>query len=151
RDGFPVVQRRDGQFAPAVGAELEDGDGFVDTAQEALGLAEHLHRDAGAMAVLAQQLARPDEVLVRVVALPHAAHGKMKNGGVQSRLAGHQVHSSSMRYRTTRCCIHRTANASASARKTRFHMPYLVVPKRRGRWFTGTSATVPPSILTRVG
>src|SRR6266508_4110735 len=62
----------------------------------------------------------------------------------------HQT-SSRMRYRRARRCIQRTANASCSDRHTRFHIPYLVTPYLRGRWPTGTSVTVPPSILIKVG
>src|SRR6185503_17780644 len=59
--------------------------------------------------------------------------------------------SSRTRYVSARRCIHLTANASASERNTRFHIPYFVTPKRRGRCPTGTSSTVPPCILMRVG
>src|SRR6266480_2453820 len=86
RDLVAVVQRRDFELRPLHAAELENRDRLIDAAEEGVRLAEHLHRDAWTLVVLEQQLTRADEVLIRVVALPHLLDGEVEDGRVEPRL-----------------------------------------------------------------
>src|SRR5207245_10732617 len=149
----PGVQGGDLQLLPLLAAQLQDRDRLVAAAEVGVRLAEDLHRHAGAVPVLEQKVACPDEVFVRVVARLHFLDGQVEDRGIETRLAGggHQGHSSVTWYLSARRCIQRTANASTSARQARFHIPYLVRPERRGRWRTGSSAARPPGSFTGVG
>src|SRR5207302_9906178 len=103
-DLVAVVQGVHLELVPLGRAELEDGDRLVDAAEEGVRLAEHLHGHAGAMVVLEEQLPRADEVLIRVVPLPHSLDGEVENRGMESRLAGHRGIIPMSTHRTERRC-----------------------------------------------
>jgi len=89
-DLVAVIQGVHLELVPLGGAQLEDGDRLVDAAEKGVRFAEHLHGHAGAMAVLEEQLPRSDEVLIRVVPLPHALDGEVEDRGMEPRFAGHR-------------------------------------------------------------
>ncbi len=81
RDPVAVAQRQHLDVRPLVSfgeTRLQDGDGFVHSAEPGILLLEHLHRDLRVPAAGDQDVARADEVLVRVVTGADALDGKPK-------------------------------------------------------------------------
>ena len=87
RDGVAVVQRAHCQRGPVVAASLEDGDGFIDPADPARGLAEDLHPYPGSMPVLPQNIPAAHEILVGIVPGADQVIGEVERLWIQARPA----------------------------------------------------------------
>src|SRR4029077_4506516 len=96
-----VVQRMHPETGPLLSAELEDGNGLVDAAEERVLLAKHLHGDVRAVAVCQQDLPGPHEVLVGVVAGPHPLDREVEDCGIEARAMAWFSHASSAGGRCT--------------------------------------------------
>src|SRR6185503_17824951 len=82
-----LVERLNIESAPIVGAELENRDRLVDTAQKARVLTGHLHQHAWRVLIGAQHLAGALEVLVGVEALANLLDRQAKQRGVETLAA----------------------------------------------------------------
>src|SRR5665213_1533760 len=110
-DRITVVQRPHGQPVPALApravrrvapaAQLEDRDRLVDPAQHRLIPLEHLHPHARMVGVLFEDLARPLEVDVRVVALAHLLDRQVEDRRVETTPLGGE-HGTPLRGRGTK-------------------------------------------------
>ena len=78
-DPVAVVQRVHGQLIPVAGAELEDRDRFVDTAEHRAPPLEDLHQHARMAPVGEKRRAGVVEVRVRVVAAGHPLGRKVED------------------------------------------------------------------------
>jgi hypothetical protein len=96
RDRIAVVQRAHLQRRPVIAAKLEDGDRFVDAAEQGVLLGEHLHGDMWRGTVASQHITGAGEVFVGVVAGPHLVDRQVEDGGIEAGSG----HSENLRWRT---------------------------------------------------
>ena len=90
-DQLAVVERANGEMVPAVltagrvpRTRFQDGDRFVDAAQDRVRALEDLHADARVVIVAGQDLARAIKVPIRVVALAHLLDRQVKDRRIQA-------------------------------------------------------------------